>query len=116
VRTALLGASLGGLAIAGSVTGARAATAAEEACAFAMKLRSVYTVERVLREFPSDRCVPLMLSALSPSLLSQITPALVLGLPDFQLKMVPKEVMDQIGTAAPDQRRRDFAPRYEPQY
>lgn len=115
-RALLLGASLTSIAVVGGTTGARAASAAEEACAFAMKLRSPYTVERVLTEFPNDRCVPLMLGALQPSLLAQLNKDVVMSLPASQLKLIPKDVLDQVGTVAPMGMERMIAPKYESQY
>lgn len=92
-----LGASLGTVVIAGFVTSPMAQSPSEEACAFVLELRSPYTVERILEEFPNDPCVPIMLAALSPQLLAKISPALIAALPRSQLRLVPKEVLDQLG-------------------
>ena len=96
-RALLLGASLSTLAIVGATAGARAQSAAEEACAAVLNLRSIYTIERVIERFPNDPCVPLMISSLSPQLLGKLNPELVNALPPSQQRLIPDEIRDMIG-------------------
>ena len=96
---ALLGASLGTLVIAG-FTGPAMGQAGEEACAFVMELRSPYTVERILRQFPNDPCVPIMLAAIPSHLLRRIDVDLIQDLPASQLRKVPGDVLEEIGISS----------------
>jgi hypothetical protein len=96
-RALVLGASLSTIAVAGLTGAARAQTAAEEACAAIMHLRSPLTVERVLRDFADDPCIPVMLTSLPPSLLSRIDAKLVEGLSPRQLRNIPAAVLEILG-------------------
>ena len=96
-RALVLGASLSTIAVAGVTGAARAQSAAEEACAAVMHLRSPFTVERVLRDFADDPCIPFMLTALPPSLLSRIDGKLVQELSPRQLRNVPAAVLEILG-------------------
>src|SRR5688572_10429424 len=58
----VIGASIGTVVVAGFTGPALAQS--EESCAFVWELRSPYTVERVLRNFPTDPCIPILLEAL----------------------------------------------------
>ena len=92
----LLGASLGTVVIA-AFTGPAMGQAGEESCAFVSELRSPYTVERILRQFPNDPCVPVMLAALSPQLLRRVDVKLIRDLPASQLNKVPGDVLEDLG-------------------
>ena len=96
-RALILGASLSTIAAVGMTTAPRAQSAAEEACAGVLHLRSPFTVERVLRTFSDDPCIPIMLASLSPDLLSRINPDLVTALPREQLRNVPRSVLEILG-------------------
>lgn len=99
-----LGASLTSVAAATLTTPVMGQNPNEEACAFVLELRSPYTVERVLSEFPNDPCVPIMLAGMSPRLLARISPELVAALPPSQLRRVPPEVLAKLGIRAPSTR------------
>jgi hypothetical protein len=75
----LLGASMGTVILAG-FSGPALGQSGEEACAFVLQLRSPYTVERVLEQFPNDPCIPVMLTTISPQLLARVSRAKVLAL------------------------------------
>jgi hypothetical protein len=92
----LLGASMGTVILAG-FSGPALGQSGEEACAFVLQLRSPYTVERVLEQFPNDPCIPVMLTTISPQLLARVSRAKVLALPASQLRRIPQEVLDQLG-------------------
>lgn len=96
-RALILGASLSGIAVAGSIDMSVAQSDAERACAAVMNLKSRFTVERVLREFADNDCIPIMLAALPEDLLARINPDLVAALPANQLRKVPRDVLEIIG-------------------
>jgi hypothetical protein len=72
----------------------------EEACAFVYELRSPYTVERVLRQFPNDPCIPVLLESLPPQLLGRIDANIVANLPASQLGKISIEVLQTLGIQA----------------
>ena len=95
-KLGLLGASIGTVVIAG-FTGPALGQSGEEACAFVTELRSPYTVERILRRFPNDPCIPVMLEALPSSLLRRVDIELIQTLPPAQLRRVDNEVLEDLG-------------------
>jgi hypothetical protein len=88
--------SAGTIAVAGFAGPAQAQTT-EEACAFIVQLRSPYTIERVLQNFPNDPCIPVMLTSIRPDLLSRVSRDVILSLPTAQLDRLPAEVRDRLG-------------------
>ena len=97
MRSLVLGASLGSIAVVGMPMAASAQGATAESCAFALKLRSASSVERMLENFPNDPCVPLMLGALPLRVLSRLSTQLIADLPRAQLRLVPRRVLQQLG-------------------
>ena len=92
---ALLGASLGTVVVAGFASPALGQS--DEACSFVLQLRSPYTVERILEQFPNDPCIPVMLTSISPQLLSRLSPAKIMALPASQLRQIPQEILAKLG-------------------
>jgi hypothetical protein len=97
----MLGASLGTVVIGGFTA---SSAMGEEACAFIATLRSPYTVERLLEQFPNDPCIPVMLSSIPPSLLARVSHTAIAALPPSQLKLLPKALLDEIGYTIPTTR------------
>lgn len=96
-RALILGASLSTIAVVGMTSAPRAQSAAEGACASVLRFQTVFRVERVLRRYGDDPCIPYMLAALSPGLLSRIDRELVMGLPPEQLENIPRAVLEIVG-------------------
>lgn len=94
----LLGASIGTVVIAG-FTGPALGQSGEEACAFVAELRSPYTVERILRQFPNDPCVPVMLAAIPAELLHRVDLELIQDLPPSQLGKLSDDLLEDLGIA-----------------
>jgi hypothetical protein len=114
-RALVLGVSLGTIAIAGSVMPAAAQSEAEEACAALFSLRSPFTIERVIRRFADDPCIPVMLANLPPNVLSRLDPEVIEALSPQQRRRIPQAVLDLIGvegTGAPQGTSRSISNPY----
>ena len=102
----LLSASLGTIVVAGFTGPAMAQ--GEQSCAWVYELRSPYTVERVLTRYPSDPCIPALIEALPPQLLSRIDVNIIANLPASQLRKVDSDILQDLGITTRGVSRDDY--------
>lgn len=101
LRSLILTASLGGLAVAGCTntgpTAREAVVTSGNQCSAAVRSNSASAVNTVLRRSPTDPCIPAMLSALPKNVLARVNRRLVEQLPTAQRNAIPRSVLAQIG-------------------